>query len=274
MTGTTNEAFSLAKTAKLTIQLLVAAFIGAQSATIYFLNQEEAADKSIGKMQQSTPAITIDSQPQEQQGVQPINGPTIGDAGITGGEFFLGQDEVPYVIPKEKISDVKASKKILLAALMDMPGFFVGDGQNEAIVLFDPLCPMCHTMYSDLTDGKFAEKYDLKIKMVPVNLFSKMPQSSYASLYMLGHLLNGKPENAKAFFSDLARNMSPNQFTVDNQESVLPKAVVALNHATMALLQSGQTTPTVVFRDKKNKDIIIINGSPDEQDYADIGEIH
>lgn len=258
------------------IAALAAFIIGVQSTAIYFLASKDghgtnvAQEAALPAISQDEPHVNVaQSKVEDDTGQKPV---LMDEEGLSGGGFFIGKEKVPYVIPLDKNMDITLAKETLISEMAEMPGFYVGSGKNEGYVLFDPLCPICHELYQELTQEKLS-KLDLKIKFIPVNFWSKFPESTFSSLYMLGHILNGKEDLAKEYFTSIISHKNPVQHMVDDQERVTPLAVKALNKATMALIQTGQTTPTVVFRAKDTRNVVVIKGKAEYEDFVTVGAL-
>lgn len=249
------------------------AIVGGQAASILFLSSKlGAANEEPYKLTSS-----ISPQPQtyaprleEAGSLSPIP-PSIGEPSNSkqnprdeGGDFFLGK-EVDYLVPLG--TPPLEARNILSEKLKLLPGLEVGEGENEILVIFDPLCPECHNLFSMLSDPSVAN-LNLKAKFIPANFFAYEKASRIASIYLLSMINDGKHDVALKYMSDLIAGVQPMMEPIDKID---PYVVENYDKGTMALLQTGSRVPFVVYREKNTKKLEFISGRPDLSDLQNVG---
>lgn len=268
---------------------LAGAIFGSQSTAIYFLSGSDSSGPS-NDSQQAVAALS-NASPHNNRAVQPYTNlqtpvtatppqkslaDSLGLSGTKsdlspkqlGGDFFLGDEEVDYLVPMD--TPTEQAREMLAQKLNELPGLIVGGGEKEIIVVFDPLCPVCHDLYRELSSDDPIAK-TVKAKFLPANYFANNKSSQLASLYMLSKHHTGEEEKALKFLNDLVNGNQPNMEPV----KTIPDEVISnVNKATMAVLQTGSRVPLVIFRDAETGDLELFSGKPTLLEISKAGRIN
>lgn len=184
-----------------------------------------------------------------------------------GGDFFLGSNDVDYLVPLDTPPD--KAREMLTEKLSTLPGITLGNGDKELIIVFDPLCPVCHDLIKELQSDDPVAK-SVKATLLPANYFAHNKNSILASLYMLTKNKTGQTELAKNFLKDLVSGVQPVMEPIDT----IPDDVIDnINKATMAILQTGSRVPLVIFRDSKTGELELFSGRPSLSEISQAGKL-
>jgi hypothetical protein len=178
-------------------------------------------------------------------------------------------DPKDLVIPPE--SNPEEAKGILVAELSKMPGVYVGNGSNEIMVLFDPMCKECHSLYFKLTNG-YAKKFDLKVKFIPTLIFDGNQLSRTLSLYLNDLVLNNDIKGATEYLKtimDLTPGAMKDGWIPSKQSQYFyNRATIATYQIIMGHPKAG--TPIFIFKNKTTGKVGMLTGQPFDEDFAEM----
>lgn len=136
-----------------------------------------------------------------------------------------------------------------------------GQGRHLIYIFFDPNCPYCHRLYTDVQP--LIKPYDLQLRWIPVGILTATSQGKAAAI------LDAKDPAKALDYNETHYNMSSHSGGI--AEDIPSAKTVARLHANAALLQrTGMSVvPTMVFR-AKNGEAILVQGAPPPKDLKKI----
>ncbi len=160
------------------------------------------------------------------------------------------------------VSIVEARQQVYNALAL-MKSIRQGSGTHPVYVLFDPLCPHCHTLYRKFADG-WASELDLTVHWIPSVAFMDNDQSVLISQRFITALNADKQTLALAALDAIVAG--DYELVLSDEWLTTDQALVDLTRSTMGLIQIGGGTPAVVFKSTSGL-IEIINGVPTKTDF-------
>jgi len=159
---------------------------------------------------------------------------------------------------------IEEAREQAYAALVNMKSIQQGNGSHSVYVLFDPLCPHCHTLYKKMAGG-WADTLDLTVNWIPAIALLDNDKSVLISQRFITALNADKQLLSSAALAalvdgDYSLVLSDDWLTTD-------QSFLDLAKNTMALIQIGGGTPAVIFKTASG-DFEIINGVPTLDDFS------
>jgi hypothetical protein len=159
---------------------------------------------------------------------------------------------------------IEEAREQVYTALADMKSIKQGQGSNSIYVLFDPLCPHCHTLYKKMAGG-WATSLDLTVNWIPAIAFLENNESVLISQRLITALNADKQVLSSTAWSSLINGDT--SLVLSEEWLTTDQAFLDLAKNTMTLIQIGGGTPAVIFKTAKG-DVEIINGVPKLDDFA------
>lgn len=157
-------------------------------------------------------------------------------------------------------TDAKQQQERYYEAVSSMPAVTQGDGKRDLYAFFDPNCPVCHELYSDVLE--YVGSGELTVHWIPAAVFSQEPSSIGVSAQIL-HTLETKGNEAalsmlEATLSDKdgAAKVFGN-FTPDRHSAYVEQ--VTLGTSLMAVAKPA--TPLLVFKNQSGN-LVVDSGIP------------
>ena len=160
--------------------------------------------------------------------------------------------------------DIEEAREQAYAALANMKSIQQGSGSHSIYVLFDPLCPYCHTLYNNMAGG-WADTLDLTVNWIPAIAFLDNNESVLISQRLITALNADKQLLSSAALASLIDGDA--SLVLSDDWLTNDQAFLDLAQNTMALIQIGGGTPAVVFKTASG-DVEIINGVPTLDDFS------
>ena len=136
-----------------------------------------------------------------------------------------------------------------------------GQGRHMIYIFFDPNCPYCHRLYTDLQP--LIKPYGLTLRWIPVGILTATSPGKAAAI------LDAKDPAKALDYNEVHYSMSSHSGGI--AEDIPSEKTLAHLHANAALLQrTGMSVvPTMVFR-AKNGEAIMVQGAPPPKDLKKI----
>ena len=168
-----------------------------------------------------------------------------------------GQSVTPPTNPGAKQSPAET----VLAAAPRTHWVAQGQGRHLIYIFFDPNCPYCHRLYTDLQP--LIKPYSLQLRWIPVGILTATSQGKAAAI------LDAKDPAKALDYNEVHYSMNTHSGGIE--EDIPSAKTVAHLHANAALLQrTGMSVvPTMVFRAKNGK-AMLVQGAPPPKDLKKI----
>lgn len=136
-----------------------------------------------------------------------------------------------------------------------------GLGRRIIYIFFDPNCPYCHRLYTDLRP--LIKPYDLTLRWIPVGILTATSRGKAAAI------LDAKDPAKALDYNEVHYSMNTHSGGIA-EDIPSPKTLARLRVNAALLQRTGMSVvPTMVFRAKNGK-AILVQGAPPPKDLKKI----
>ena len=174
-----------------------------------------------------------------------------------------------YKVIPDSITDPDEARIVAFDYFKTTPSITRGNGDKHIYIVFDPLCPHCHTLYNTYTVEEL-DRLNLTAHWIPAVALLDNETSHLFVQRIVSALMNNAEDQASNGLHELmtTRNTAP----LNNPQWVVTEqAIVTSVKNTLGLLQLGTGTPTTLYLNEAGK-VEVMGGLPNESDFQSVKE--